>query len=65
MLERFMILYQNNILIFNNTREEYEQHIKKILKILKKIEFQVNIKKCNFYIIKIKFLNLLVSVNKI
>jgi len=64
-LERFMILYQNNILIFNNTREEYEQHIKKILKILKKIEFQVNIKKCNFYIIKIKFLNLLVSVNKI
>ncbi len=32
------MLYQNNILIFNNTREEYKQYIKKILKILKKVE---------------------------
>ncbi len=34
-----MILYQNDILIFSNTQEEYEQYIKKILKILKKVEF--------------------------
>ncbi len=32
-------------------RKEYEQHIKKILKILKKAKLQVNIKKCDFYII--------------
>ena len=37
-LKRFIILYQNDILIFNNTREEYKQYIKKILKILKKVE---------------------------
>ncbi len=64
-LKQFVILYQNNILIFNNTREEYEQYVKKILKILEKVELQVNIKKYDFYIIEIKFLNLLVSINKI
>ncbi len=37
-LKQFVILYQNDILIFSNTREEYKQYIKKILKILKKVE---------------------------
>ncbi len=36
-----------------------------MLKILKKVELQVNIKKCDFYIIEIKFLNLLINMNKI
>ena len=60
-----MILYQNDILIFSNTQEEYEQYIKKILKILKKVELHVNIKKYDFYVIEIKFLDLLVDVNRI
>ncbi len=45
-------------------REEYKQYIKKILKILKKVELQINIKKYDFYIIKIKFLDLLINMHK-
>jgi len=35
-----------------------------MLKILKKVELQVNIKKCDFYIIEIKFLDLLININR-
>jgi Reverse transcriptase (RNA-dependent DNA polymerase) len=48
-LGKFIILYLDDILIFSESREEHEEHIREVLRILCESDIQANIKKCEFY----------------
>nr|GFB72346.1 retrotransposon protein, putative, Ty3-gypsy subclass [Tanacetum cinerariifolium] len=51
-LDKFMIIFIDDILIYSKNKEENKEHLKLILELLKKIEFYAKFSKCEFWIPK-------------
>ena len=64
-LNIFYTVYLNNIIVFFKNPFEYEKYVCKIFKRLKAYELLVNIKKYEFFIKKIKFLNYIITIDSI
>lgn len=61
----FCLVYIDDILIYLNLEEEYIEYVKKVLVCLREVGLNVDIKKCEFYVLKIKFLGFIVGVDGI
>ena len=55
-LDDFVIVFLDDILIFSKTKEEHEQHIRKVLELLRKNKLYAKESKCEFMKDKISFL---------
>ncbi|GJV15522.1 putative reverse transcriptase domain-containing protein [Tanacetum coccineum] len=55
-LDKFMIAFIDDILIYSKIKEEHEGHLKLILELLKKEELYPKFSKCEFWIPKVQFL---------
>ncbi len=64
-LDDFVVSYLNNIIMYNNSKKEHIKHVKKILQRLRETNIQVDIDKCEFHIIEIKFLEMIVRRDEI
>ena len=64
-LNVFYIAYFNDILIYSNIKKKHLYHINKILNKLQKIELYLNINKCDFHIIRVKYLDLIIIIDEI
>jgi hypothetical protein len=64
-LNEFVSIYINDILIYNNSKVEHIEHVKKILQRLRNAELQTNIDKCEFSVHEIKYLKLIINRNEI
>ncbi|GJU18598.1 putative reverse transcriptase domain-containing protein [Tanacetum coccineum] len=51
-LDRFVIVFNDDILIYSKSRKEYEGHLKLILKLLKEEELYAKFSKCEFWLSK-------------
>ncbi|GKE23690.1 putative reverse transcriptase domain-containing protein [Tanacetum coccineum] len=55
-LDKFMIVFMDDILIFSRNKEEHEDHLRTILELLKKLKFYAKFSKCDFWIRMVQFL---------
>ena len=60
-LDEFYTVYIDDILIYSNSKKEYQTHIQKVLTALKKAGLQVDINKREFHITKISYFGFIIS----
>ena len=57
--------YLDNIIIYLNNKQEYEEYIKQILKRLYKEDIPIIIKKCEFHTKKTNFIEFIIKLKQI
>ncbi|GKD72649.1 putative reverse transcriptase domain-containing protein, partial [Tanacetum coccineum] len=55
-LDKFIIVFIDDILIYSKSKQEHEEHLKLILELLKKEQLYAKFSKCEFWIPKVQFL---------
>ncbi|GKF22032.1 putative reverse transcriptase domain-containing protein, partial [Tanacetum coccineum] len=56
-LDKFVIVFIDDILIYSKDEKEHEEHLKEILELLKKEQLYAKFSKCEFWIPKVQFLS--------
>ena len=64
-LNDFYVIYLNDILIFFVEKINQVNHIKQILKRLRKFKLYVSLKKCEFFITKVNFLKFIIFTENV
>ena len=64
-LNDFCFNYFDDIFIFNNFKKEHIEYVKKVLKRLEEVNFFLNIDKSEFFIIFVKYLDLIITIDDI
>ncbi len=64
-LNRFVITYLNDIIIYSNILKEHINYIFKILECLNKRNLHFKLKKCEFYQKEINFLKFVIEQHKV
>nr|GEV18695.1 putative reverse transcriptase domain-containing protein [Tanacetum cinerariifolium] len=64
-LERFIIVFIDDILVYSMTKEEHEDHLHIVLKILRQKKLYAKFSKCDFWLGQVAFLGHIVSADGI
>ena len=64
-LDRFVIVFIDDILIYSKSKEEHEQHLRLVLQTLREKQLYAKFSKCEFWLESVAFLGHIVSKNGI
>jgi hypothetical protein len=60
-LDKFVIVFLDEILIYSKYEEEHENHLRMVLQLLREHQFYENLSMCSFYQRKIHYLGDIIS----
>jgi hypothetical protein len=60
-LDKFVIVFLDDILVYSKTEEEHEQHLRMVLQVLREHQLYAKLSKCSFYQRKIHYLGHIIS----
>jgi hypothetical protein len=60
-LDKFVIVFLDDILVYSRTEEEHEQHLRMVLQVLREHQLYANLSKCSFYQEWIHYLGHIIS----
>lgn len=64
-LNKFVLVFVDDILVYSRTEEEHNTHLRIVLDILRKNQFKAKFSKCHFWRREVRFLGHIVSENGI
>jgi hypothetical protein len=65
LLNNFVVVYLNNILIYSKKGKDYKNYVKQILERLHKHKLYIKLSKCEFYIKQVKYLRFIITAKKV
>ncbi|XP_038974723.1 uncharacterized protein LOC120105985 [Phoenix dactylifera] len=60
-LDRFVVVFIDDILIYSKGKEEHEEHLRSVLQLLRREKLYAKLKKCEFWLNEISFLGHIIS----
>jgi hypothetical protein len=60
-LDKFVLVFLDDILVYSNYREEHEEHIRMVLQVLREHQIYSKLNKCDFFKKEIQYLDHVIS----
>jgi len=60
-IDKFMVVYFYDILIYSRSEQEHYQHLTKVIRVLEREKLFSNLKKCTFFVKEVIFLGYVIT----
>ena len=64
-LDQFFVVFVDDILIYSQSEEEHEDHLRVVLQLLRDHQLYAKFSKCEFFLTKVRFLGHVVSASRV
>ena len=64
-LDQFVVVFVDDILIYSQSEEEHEDHLRVVLQLLRDHQLYAKFSKCEFWLTKVRFLGHVVSASRV